>query len=141
MCARFHEEAQDPQFRDGELVDELPSEDSKAYLNKIFDKGDRDNSQTLSKLEVTALLKGANGMVAEMTMSDDEIDMISWQLFDDQDTDKDTLLSRQEWIQVFRLFHSCFLPSCLCRQLPYYILSVSRRHVPPHLVYCSHLGC
>eukprot|EP00802_Teleaulax_amphioxeia_P019968 Tamp_20223.p1 GENE.Tamp_20223~~Tamp_20223.p1 ORF type:complete len:261 (+),score=83.15 Tamp_20223:87-869(+) len=95
----FHEGEQDPEYRDGEEVvpSEFPSADQVAHLQRLFQQGDTDKSGSLSKDEVSALLKGDNGMAGEMSLSDDEIDMVTWQLFDDQDGNKDMLLSVEEW--------------------------------------------
>jgi hypothetical protein len=45
------------------------------------------------------VLKRADGMGGESSLSDDEIEMISWQLFDDQDVDHDLQLTLEEWNQ------------------------------------------
>ena len=97
---RFHEGAQDPEYRDGEAVEEdFPSAEQLKHLKRLFEQGDTDGSGTLSKAELAQVLKHADGMAGESSLSDDEIEMISWQLFDDQDVDKDMQLTLQEWNQ------------------------------------------
>jgi len=97
---RFHEEAQDPEYRDGEAVEEdFPTADQLKHLKRLFEQGDTDGSGTLSKAELAQVLKRADGMGGESSLSDDEIEMISWQLFDDQDVDHDLQLTLEEWNQ------------------------------------------
>lgn len=80
---RFHETAQDPEYRDGEAVEhEFPTAGQLKHLKRLFEQGDTDASGTLSKQELAKVLKNADGMAGESTLSDDEIEMISWQVHD-----------------------------------------------------------
>ena len=95
----FHDGPQEPEYRDGnEATEQFPSAENKAYLTRLFRQWDSDIDGRLSKVELKELLRGADGMMGTMTLSDDEIDMITWQLLEDGDTDKNMHLSLEEWI-------------------------------------------
>ena len=93
----FHDGPQEPEYRDGNVATEQFAE-NKGYLTRLFRQWDSDIDGRLSKVELKELLRGADGMTGTMTLSDDEIDMITWQLLEDGDKDKNMHLSLEEWI-------------------------------------------
>ncbi len=57
-CGRFHEQEQDPEYRDGEEVvpSEFPTAEQVKHLAKMFQQADTDGSGSLTKDEVRASL-------------------------------------------------------------------------------------
>uniref|UniRef100_A0A7S0E2X4 EF-hand domain-containing protein n=1 Tax=Hanusia phi TaxID=3032 RepID=A0A7S0E2X4_9CRYP len=100
----FHETAQQPSFRDGEFSTEgsFDEKQKEKRLRALFKEWDKDQDGILSREESREMLKvlqskkSADGQPHELT--EDEIEMISWQLLDDKDTNLDNAITLEEWL-------------------------------------------
>lgn len=112
---RFHETAQDPEYRDGEAVEqEFPTAGQLKHLKRLFEQGDTDASGTLSKQELAKVLKNADGMAGESTLSDDEIEMISWQVRDKAPSDRQPGRAAPVAVRCCDVLLAVRAASCMC---------------------------
>mmetsp|Transcript_20725 Transcript_20725/g.42125 ORF Transcript_20725/g.42125 Transcript_20725/m.42125 type:complete len:286 (-) Transcript_20725:427-1284(-) len=105
----FHEAPQEPDYRDGS-----PSkQQGEAHMRRLFKEWDLDKDGLLAREEVVGMFKAQRDERASASeqqpaeqdeegppsLSDDEIEMVTYQIFDDKDGDGDMRMTLEEWLQ------------------------------------------
>uniref|UniRef100_A0A7S4NG74 EF-hand domain-containing protein n=1 Tax=Guillardia theta TaxID=55529 RepID=A0A7S4NG74_GUITH len=100
----FHDAAQQPSFRDGEFFSEGNADDKQKekHLRSLFLEWDKNQDGILSREESREMMKALQGKKNRdgqpHELTEDEIEMISWQLMDDKDTNLDNAITLEEWL-------------------------------------------